>query len=408
MLFKFMTSLKAHLASSRARNTLSRLSFPLLPTNMKSSKKDIFVLHIWLKLMGCYVFMFITSMVLPIAAMFPNLGFPCYFNTLVNYSSMDLRAKNQAKHLTPTLFLEAPEMFFYVTYSFIADCCGLAYYLLAAIAVVKAKRHATGLMVVSQWIMAVGSPTLLFMAILKMWTIQLYIHTLSYKHIYLAAFVYCLHWLLSVLYTECYITNVSSQWTHSELKKSVPDNLMLHRVVHTMKPIMTNIHLSVVALETLIFSLSFMMAVGNSFYVVVSDIVFGAINMFLILPIIWYVLTEFWLSKYLARQFGFYFGVLIASIILILPIVRYDKIFVAAQIHNAVAINIAVIPICAFIAFLIRACRAYAERKRIPYSALSAPPKTVHYSKQAKPDADKQAPDSSIFLDEESDTDFEQ
>ncbi|AAC58085.1 integral membrane protein [Alcelaphine gammaherpesvirus 1] len=374
---------------------------------MKSSKKDIFILHIWLKLMGCYVFMFITSVVLPIAAMFPNLGFPCYYNTLVDYSKLNLREKNQAQHLTPTLFLEAPEMFFYVTYSFIVDCCSLVYYALAAVAVVKAKKHAPGLMALSQWIMAVGSPTLLYMAVLKLWTIQLYIHTLSYKHIYLAAFVYCLHWLLSMVYTECYITNVSSQWTSSELKKTIPENILLYRVVHVLKPIMMNVHLSVVALETLIFCLSFMMAIGNSFYVMVSDIVFGAINLYLILPIIWYFVTEFWLSKYLPRQFGFYFGVLVASIILILPVVRYDKIFVAAQIHRAVSINIAMIPLCALVALLVRACRVYTDRKKIAYTALPSKPQTIKYTKPIEPST-KQAPDSSIFLEEESDTDFEQ
>ncbi|AIB03193.1 glycoprotein M [Bovine gammaherpesvirus 6] len=377
---------------------------------MKSSKKDIFVFKIWLKLMACYFIMFITSAVVPIAAMFPSLGFPCSFNSLVDYSSMNLRSRNQARHLTPTLFLEAPEMFFYVTASFIIDCCSLVYYICTAVAIIKARKHADGLTVLSHWILSAGSPTLVYMAIFKLWTIQLFIHTLSYKHIYLAAFVYCIHWLLSVVSVECYITNVSSTWSNSELRKSIPEGSLLYRVIHVFKPILINIHLACMALETLIFCLSFMMAIGNSFYVMVSDIVFGAINLYVILPIAWYIVTEVWLVRYLKYQFGFYFGVLAASVILILPLIRYERIFVAARVHKAVALNISIIPMCALVAFLFRACRVYFGRKKIAYSSLKTNRniEKVYYSKKAPAVPTKQGPASSVFLQEESDSEFEE
>ncbi|AAO12342.1 glycoprotein M [Porcine lymphotropic herpesvirus 3] len=376
-------------------------------SKMKSSKNDIFIYKIWTRLLIIYLVMFICSAVVPIVAMFPGLGFPCYFNNLVNYSSMDLRAKNVARHLTPTLFLEAPEMFFYITVSFLADCCCLLYYFLAAVAICRAKKHVDGLNVLSQWIFASGSPTLIFMSILKLWTIQLFIHTLSYKHIYLAAFIYTVHWLLSVLYTEFYITGISTTWTNAELKRSIPKGNLLQTVVNTLKPIMMNIHLTMLAMETLVFCLSFMMAIGNSFYVVVSDIVFGTVNLYLIIPLIWYFATEVWLYQYMNYQFGFYIGTVISSIILILPLVRYEKIFVAAQIHKTVAINIAVIPILAFAAFILRMTRAILSRRHVAYSALpSTTYDTVKFTKSPKqlPKRTlKQNALSSAILEDESD-----
>ncbi|AAO12380.1 glycoprotein M [Porcine lymphotropic herpesvirus 2] len=378
---------------------------------MKSSKNDIFIYKIWSKLLVLYIIMFICSTVVPIAAMFPGLGFPCYFNNLVNYSSMDLRGKNVAKHLTPTLFLEAPEMFFYITFSFLADCCCVIYYFLGAFAIYRAKKHIDGLTVLSQWIFATGSPTLLFMSLLKLWTIQLFIHTLSYKHIYLATFVYCVHWLLSVLHTEFYITGISSTWTNAELRRSIPKGNLLEKIINTFKPVIMNINLIVLAMETIVFCLTFMMAIGNSFYVMVSDIVFGTINLYLVITLIWYFATEVWLQMYMKYQFGFYIGVVISSIILILPLVRYENIFIAAKIQKTIAINISVIPFLAFTAFILRLVRVIYSRKHVAYSVLSSNAyDAVQFTKTPNTNIDpvyKQHESSSSILDEESETEFE-
>lgn len=331
---------------------------------MKSSKTDAFIFGSWVKLLLLYLLMFILSAVVPITAMFPNLGFPCYFINLVKYSNINLTTKNAAKHITPTLFLEAPEMFTYITFSFAVDCISAIYYFIGAYAVLSArKQHIRSLTSLSQWIALVGTPTLVFMGLLRLWTIQLFINTLSYKHIYLAAFVYTAHFLLSFMHIQCYITRNSAVWTISALEQHIPRGTLLHTVIKYGKPITANMHLICLALEMLVFSLSFMMAIGNSFYVLVSDVVFGSINLFLGLTIIWYVITETFLSKYLSVQFGFYIGVVIASIVLILPLIRYEAVFVSAKLHTTVAVNIVVIPIMALVAMLIRAIRILWNKK---------------------------------------------
>lgn len=335
---------------------------------MRSSKSDKFIYGIWLKLLILYFIMFLLSAVVPIAAMFPNLGFPCYFNNLVNYGSMDLRERNVMEHITPTLFLEGPEMMTYISYSFIVDCCSLLYYAIGCGAVAcHRKSHVQGLTTLSNWVHMVGSPGLVYLGFLRLWTIQLFIHTLSYKHIYLAAFVYAAHFLLSFIHVQSYISRNSAVWTIESMKQHVPSGTLLDRVLTIMKPITINLHLSCLALEMLVFSLSFMMAIGNSFYVLVSDIVFGAINIFLTLTLIWYALTEFFLVRYEQRQFGFYVGVVVASIILLLPVIRYDTIFVRANLHKAVVVNISIIPALTTLAALIRLIRLCKRKSKPAY-----------------------------------------
>lgn len=257
-------------------------------------------------------------------------------------------------------------MFAYITFSFFVDCVSAIYYFIGAYGVLSArKQHVKSLTSLSQWITLVGTPTLVFMGLLRLWTIQLFINTLSYKHIYLAAFVYAAHFLLSFMHIQCYITRNSALWTISTLEQHIPQGTLLSTITKYGKPITANMHLTCLAIEMLVFSLSFMMAIGNSFYVLVSDVVFGAINMFFVLTIIWYILTEAFLSKYLQVQFGFYLGVVIASVVLILPLIRYETVFVSARLHTAIAVNIVTIPVVALTAMLLRAIRILWSKKHL-------------------------------------------
>ncbi len=103
---------------------------------MKSSKNDTFVYRTWVKTLVVYFVMFVMSAVVPITAMFPNLGYPCYFNALVDYGALNLTNYNLAHHLTPTLYLEPPEMFVYITLVFIADCVAFIYYACGEVALI--------------------------------------------------------------------------------------------------------------------------------------------------------------------------------------------------------------------------------------------------------------------------------
>ncbi|CEP79202.1 UNVERIFIED_ASMBLY: envelope glycoprotein M [human gammaherpesvirus 4] len=331
---------------------------------MKSSKNDTFVYRTWVKTLVVYFVMFVMSAVVPITAMFPNLGYPCYFNALVDYGALNLTNYNLAHHLTPTLYLEPPEMFVYITLVFIADCVAFIYYACGEVALIKARKKVSGLTDLSAWVSAVGSPTVLFLAILKLWSIQVFIQVLSYKHVFLSAFVYFLHFLASVLHACACVTRFSPVWVVKAQDNSIPQDTFLWWVVFYLKPIVTNLYLGCLALETLVFSLSVFLALGNSFYFMVGDMVLGAVNLFLILPIFWYILTEVWLASFLRHNFGFYCGMFIASIILILPLVRYEAVFVSAKLHTTVAINVAIIPILCSVAMLIRICRIFKSMRQ--------------------------------------------
>nr|QBJ04604.1 glycoprotein M [Dasyurid herpesvirus 3] len=350
---------------------------------MKFSKNDTYIYSIWVKLLILYFLMFLASAILPFVAMFPDLGFPCYFVTLVNYSALNLTTMTTAKHLTPMLFLEGPEMFTYIVYSGIVDLISVTYYILGAIAILVLKKHIRGLTILSSWITILGSPTLLFMGFLKLWLVQLFVHVLSFKNILMAAFIYALHFFLSFIYMQCYITKLSAMWHFSLSEKSITKSTLLFFVTKYLNPICTNLHLSVLALEMLIFCLSIMMAIGNSFYVLVADITLGAINLYLCLTIIWYILTECWLHKYSRYMYGFYIGVVCTTIILVLPLLRYENIFMESKLRNTVSINIAMIPTCAIAALIVRILRVTKTRE-VPYSAIGNPLPLYNVNKPQK------------------------
>ncbi|QDQ69247.1 envelope glycoprotein M [Colobine gammaherpesvirus 1] len=325
---------------------------------MTPSNSDNFLLTSWIKLLALMALMYVFSIVVPATAMYEGLGFPCYFNNLVNYSTLNLTIRSAAKHLTPTLFLEEPEMFVYIIWSLLVDGVAVVYYCLAAYAIYRAKTvHVTTMVSLHSWIVLLGSHTVLYMAIMRLWSLQLFIHILAYKHVLLAAFVYCIHFCLSFAHIQSLISCNSAQWEIPMLGQHVPDKTLVDTLLSYWKPVCVNLYLSTLALEMLVFSLSTMMAVGNSFYILVSDTALGAVNLFLVLTIVWYLNTEFLLVKFLKRQLGFYVGVMASYLIMLLPLIRYERIFVQAQLHKVIALNISCVPVACIVAVVLRIAR---------------------------------------------------
>ncbi|AJG42963.1 glycoprotein M [Harp seal herpesvirus] len=378
---------------------------------MESSKSDKFIYGAWLKLLCLYFIMFGLSATIPIVAMYPDLGFPCYFNALVNYTAVNLTQRNVAKHLTPTFFLETYEMFAYISISFFIDCASALYYFVGAYSVFKAKqKHVNRLTSLSQWICLVGAPTQIFLGILRMWTIQLFIHTLSYKHIYLAAFVYTIHFFLSFIYIQCYISRNCKLWNLKVIEQHIPEGTLLEFLVFYIKPIIVNAQLFCLALELLVYSLSLFMAVGNSFYVLVSDIVFGSINMYLGAAFIIFVLIEVLYVKFMKVLFGFHLGVATAAIILALPLLRYEHIFMAAKLQSIISINIICIPILAIVAICVRLTRIYYCYTPAPTLYMPLDKKPVSFEvkkKQNKAKDSKQSAKGPAIMEESTDEDDE-
>nr|CAC84334.1 IMP protein [Saimiriine gammaherpesvirus 2] len=349
---------------------------------MKASRSDTFMLRTWIQLLVLFVIMFVMSAILPMAASVEGLGFPCYFPNLVDYSLLNLTLRNAAKHLTPTLFLEAPELFVYITWSVLVDLASAIYYVVGALAILQARKtHLTSMITLQTWINLVGSHTMLFIGIARMWTLQLFIHVLSYKHVMLAAFIYFLHFCLSYMHTLSLVSRNSPKWSVVLMEQHIPKQSLLSTILDYGKPLCVNMYLSLLALEMLVFSLGFMMAIGNSFYILVSDTVLASINLYFVLTTFWYMMTEMFLQDYLKLQFGFYLGVFSGSLILLLPILRYERVFVSANLHKTVAVNIAMIPAMCVIAMMLRLFR-YSQQVRKPENSYTPLPKRFKKRRQ--------------------------
>lgn len=330
----------------------------LMTKKTQISKSDSFLLKSWTNLLALLTLSFVTSTTVPILATIKDLGFPCYFINLVDYSTLNLTVRNSAKHLTPTLFLEGPEMYVYLVWYFLADGLNIIYFIYAAVTIYRLKGiYMPSLNAIQTWITLVGGHGALYLSIVKLWTMQLFIHVLSYKHIFLAAFVYLFHFMLSYLHVHLFISRYVPQWQASSLEQSIPDGSSLERVVLFYRPILSNIQMSLMALEMLVFSLSVMMAICNSFYILVSDAVFGAINLFLLLSLVWHIGAEIFLARYLKHHIGFYIGLFVAYVIMLLPVIRYDAIFVTSRLHKPITVNMTIIPIICIITIVIRIIR---------------------------------------------------
>ncbi|AAC95565.1 orf 39 [Ateline gammaherpesvirus 3] len=332
---------------------------------MNVSRSDTFMLRSWIQLLVLFLMMFVMSAILPMAASVEGLGFPCYFPNLVNYSLLNLTLRNAAKHLTPTLFLEAPELFVYITWSVLVDLASAIYYVIGAVAIFKARKtHVTTMRTLQTWIHLVGSHTMLFIGLTRMWTLQLFIHVLSYKHVMLAAFIYCIHFCLSYTHSLSIVSRNSPKWSVVLMEQHIPKQSLLSTILRYGKPVCVNMYLSLLAVEMLVFALGVMMAIGNSFYILVSDTVLASINLYFVLTTFWYMMTEIFLHEYIKLQLGFYLGVYSGSLILLLPLLRYEHVFVSANLHRTVAVNIAMVPATCVIAMMFRIFRySYQYRK---------------------------------------------
>ncbi|ADW24381.1 glycoprotein M [Cricetid gammaherpesvirus 2] len=337
------------------------------------SRSDSFLLRTWTNLLALLALMYASTLLVPIAASINNVGFPCYFINLVDYSNFNLTVRNSAKHLTPTLFLEPVEMYVYLTWSFIVDGLNLAYFIYAAVILYRLKATAvTNMRAIETWITLLGNHAVIFLIVAKLWTLQLFIHVLSYKHVFLAAFVYVFHFGLSYLHIHLFISRNVAQWKADDMERSLPEGTSLEKLVFIFRPIIANIQMSLLAMEMMVFSLSVMMAICNSFYMLVSDAVFGAINLLLILTIAWHISAEVFLARYLKHHVGFYVGLFVSYVIMLLPVIRYDAVFVAARLHKPITVNITIIPLICIIVIVIRIIRL---RKSKPSMA------SVSYSK---------------------------
>lgn len=228
---------------------------------------------------------------------------------------------------------------------------------------------------IQNWISMAGSHSIIFIQVTRMYTIQLFIHTLSYKNIILAAVVYCVHFLLSWTNLQVSISRNLPIWDFEQQEKHIPKLTCLSTILKYGRPLCSNLYLSLFAMEGLVFSLSLMMAIENSFYILVSDAVFAAINIFFILTLVWYFNTELFLSRYLRFQVGYHLGVLVSVIVLALPVIRYEHIFVAANLHKAISVNLAIIPLFCVIALSVRLIRWCHKNSKVSYSPLTVGPK---------------------------------
>lgn len=319
-----------------------------------SSKNANYAFKLWRRMVCLYIIMFLTTCVVPIAAQFPGLGFPCLFTSLVDYSKMYNDRKLISKHITPTLFLESPEMLIYLVTTLTVDCLTAVYYVAALVAVCKARVLIFGPTVLYQWMTVLGNTTLVFMGFLRMWMLQLFIHTLSFKHIHISCFLYMAHCVLSMVYVQFSISRMTDSWSLKLYGKNVPENTLLERIVVHYKPIMINLKLFMVSMETMVMVLSVFLVVGNTFYVRVSDLVLGAINLYLAIVILWAFFTEVLYCDYMDYQFGFFVGAIASSVIMAFPVLRYEGHFVSSHVYKMAICNIGFIPICACIFLLMR------------------------------------------------------
>lgn len=336
---------------------------------MAISRVDSVNLRIWIITIILAVLTFVNVIVYIIAAHFPGLGFPCAYYEMVDYAALNLSARNDFSQLTPHLYLDAIQSIVYTIFTVIIFLFIIIYYCVCCIRVATNSEKTSNVNQATRDISWLGDSSSCFQLILIMNTFQLFITSLSFRLPMVAAFTYTLFFIFMITFNITMITQYDS------FEKSSFNMNRLHPKLNftiKFKTVLINCIQLELGFSTMVFSMILSLGLGNSFFIISGYVAFSAINFFLILTTIYFLILEFILYRYVKVQFGFHFGVLFGICGIIYPILKYERLY-ASEWINGIWINIGILSlfwliftICRFTRFCIHKTRRYRLLKSIP------------------------------------------
>ncbi|AHA93330.1 F-gM [Chelonid alphaherpesvirus 5] len=307
------------------------------------------------------------------AAAFPGLGYPCYFAVLVDYGAFDPgRYGAFSPVLTPVLFLEKPEMAFYVYLTLIL-LMAFGVYLVAGVVILYRMTHSVAELYqgVKRYARMVASGQLVFIITMMVWCFEVFVELISFKLVSLAAGFHTVYFALFCVYLVSGTTRMTSPKTYKveDLVAKESYRSFYHLVLYG-KGVAANCMYAAFMLALLMQCLLIEMVIANSFRLMVADAILIALGLFAVLAFIVLLIGEVALSRYVPGCVGLGLGALLACVLIGVPTLRYADKFKYTVSGGQRSLNSAISGILGFVAVLalvmliVRLARYFTDAKK--------------------------------------------
>nr|QOJ44292.1 envelope glycoprotein M [Gallid alphaherpesvirus 1] len=282
----------------------------------QESRLERIAWRMWLIEVISFVILVLISLASAFSTLSPQAGFPCFFGNvagghlkpatpLINQPGL-LRANEDG-----LFFISSPGMIFTV-YATMAVWILLAIYVTLGAVRAKTCNHDRSYGA-SELTSAVISTPALMSIIITVWAWQLFVLLLSYRQLTLSAVTFCIIFVSGIVFLGTFASSgkTPDQYSvfNSQLKSACPE---VHCVVSPFKAVVLNVYASIMGVWGLIMALSGALVMTVNFGVSVPASTLGAMIAFLIIGIIYLIVTELVLAKYVHVLIGPHFGLIIA------------------------------------------------------------------------------------------------
>ncbi|AVW80584.1 envelope glycoprotein M [Felid alphaherpesvirus 1] len=327
----------------------------------------------WLIQMATFVLASLTLFITLILASFPEVGFPCFYGTIVDYNSVNTSKlingvfiSQRYGDISPTLFFETSTtvaFFYMMTLGILILAC---YLITAALMIRRELRSSSNMRGSASRVSSmISPPATILLGTLAQWLLQASIVLLAHKLIVLAAIIYIAHFFilsLFCIYFTC-LGITSSQYSLN-LRAIKTANPRLHGILGPTRAVMVNIVLGIMGLSIATTSLMVGMIIANSFHITLWQTTSVAIGIFVFLAIIYVIFGEVMLSYYIHVLPAPAFSIIIACGAMGVTANDYfDRFYVeVASQHQSIILGtklaLAIVASIAVIMLVIRCVRA--------------------------------------------------
>ncbi|APZ76301.1 glycoprotein [Murid herpesvirus 3] len=329
---------------------------------MAVSRVDSVNLRIWVLTIITAALTFLNVTIHIVVSHFPDLGFPCAYYEIADYQSLNLSAKNDYAQFNPHLYLDSIQSVIYTVFTGIVFFFILIYYCVCCISVFTNSTKTTNINQATRDISWLGNSSSCFQFVASMVTFQLFVTCLSFRVAMVAAFTYTLYFICLLCFT---ITMITQYETYERTSFNVS---RLHPKLNftiKYKTALVNIVQIQLGFSGMVWGMILSLGLGNNFFIQSGYVAFGAMNFFLIFFIIFGIIIEVLLFRYVKVQFGFHIGVFFGICGIIYPVLKYEKVYASEWVRgiwlNIIALLIvwAIFTTCRIIRFFVNKKKRY-------------------------------------------------
>ncbi|AGE09956.1 envelope glycoprotein M [Elephantid betaherpesvirus 1] len=353
---------------------------------MLLSRIDKTNLNLWVASISLLTLIYLTTATGIVGSHFPGLGFPCIYSQIVDYKALNMSLFNVMHQMTPQLYLTDMQMKTYVICTLIIFTFLIFYYIMSGTRVYLNRHNVINVNQSTKDIKCVGDISTCYISDLLMISFFSFVTSMSFKSPHLSVFCHTIYLILFLVLVVMLTTRYKSFETlNFDLQKLHPK---LQTTLH-FKLITINLLQVALAFATLVTVLTFTLMMGNTLYIRTSTVVFSALNVFMALFVVMFLIIEVLLAPYMPMQIGYHFGIFCTLIALSIAAFQYENIY-ASNYHMYIMANICAMFVVWFAFMAIRCIRIFYHHKSRYQTLISSSPPPPYEEEQPSFDDDEE------------------